>query len=391
MTCKASLQRAKPLRIAFIISTMQPGGAQRVIAQICNFLSARNHAISLVTLESEGTPSFFPIASDVKQLFLGRKSEASAGLGRVRRILGWVSAIRNALIDIRPDVVVSFIDLTNVMTLMAVRGLRVPTIVSERIDPHHHDVGRAGAGLRRLLYPYADRIVVQTERAARYFQSYQASKLVVLANPVPPATLRAAPGTPLANGRFRIIGVGRLDRQKGFDRLATAFCALAGKHPDWDVALYGQGPEAERLNGIIADSGLASRFAIYPPTRTISAELAASHIFAFPSRYEGFPNALAEAMAAGLPSVAFREVSGVEDLIASDESGMLIDQGGNESSAAASLAVALDGLMNSGQLRTRLGEAACSRVELFAPEPMLLRWEQLIREVGGEYGCPKSS
>ncbi len=375
-----------PLRIACIISTMQPGGAQRVIAQICDFLAARGNEVSLITLEPEGTPSFFPLSAAVRPLYLGRTSEASAGFGRVRRISGWVRSIRQALVHLRPDVVISFIDLTNVMVLLASRSLGIPVIVSERIDPHHHNVGRAGTLLRRLTYPWADRIVVQTERAARFFSTYPASQLAVLANPVPPAQAYASPGGPAGIGRLRILGVGRLDPQKGYDRLVTAFRSLALRFPDWDVALFGQGPETQKLRAEISACGLASRIVISPPTRDVPAELAASHIFAFPSRYEGFPNALAEAMAAGLPCVAYREVSGVEDLIVAGESGLLVDQGASEDDASEALARALASLMRSAELRQRLGDAARQRVERFAPELMLHKWERLIVDVLDERG-----
>ncbi len=209
--------------------------------------------------------------------------------------------IRRAIVSVRPDVVISFIDLTNVTVLMATRGLGVPVIVSERIDPHHHAIGRLANALRRITYPSAARIVVQTERAAQFFTGYPASKLVILANPVPAATAHARPAESLSNGRWRIIGVGRLDPQKGFDLLVKAFARLAARFPEWDVVIFGQGPERAALLAAVEAHGLTGRFEVAAPTTQVAAELAASHVFAFPSRYEGFPNALAEAMVAGLP------------------------------------------------------------------------------------------
>ena len=102
------------------------------------------------------------------------------------------------MIATKPDVVISFIDLTNVMVLLATRGLGLPVIVSERIDPHHHAIGRVGTALRRLTYPKADRVVVQTTRAARYFAAIPAARLITLANPVPPACHQASQIAPEA-------------------------------------------------------------------------------------------------------------------------------------------------------------------------------------------------
>ena len=111
---------------------MMPGGAQRVIAQMCDHFVAHGHDTTLVTLEPESAGSFFPVSDGVRLMPLGRVSKPT-WLGRVWRTAKWVRTIRRAIVSVRPDVVISFIDLTNVTVLMATRGLGVPVIVSERI------------------------------------------------------------------------------------------------------------------------------------------------------------------------------------------------------------------------------------------------------------------
>ena len=371
---------SQPLRIACVISTMMPGGAQRVIAQMCDHFVAHGHDTTLVTLEPKSAGSFFPVSDGVRLMPLGRVSK-SAGLGRVWRVAKWVRTIRRAIVSVRPDVVISFIDLTNVTVLMATRGLGVPVIVSERIDPHHHAIGRLANALRGITYPSAARIVVQTERAAQFFTGYPASKLVILANPVPAATAHARPAESLSNGRWRIIGVGRLDPQKGFDLLVKAFARLAARFPEWDVVIFGQGPERAALLAAVEAHGLTGRFEVAAPTTQVAAELAASHVFAFPSRYEGFPNALAEAMVAGLPSTGFADVSGVEELIVSGRNGLLAAWGTRDEDAVQSLAACLASLMTSAELRVRLGAAAAASVHKFAPDRILTAWDQLVADV----------
>ena len=359
---------------------MEPGGAQRVMAQLLAHFVGQGHQATLITFETSADQSFFPLDERVRVLPLGRVAEGE-GLGRVGRVIGWVRNIRRAVIATKPDVVISFIDLTNVMVLLATRGLGLPVIVSERIDPHHHAIGRVGTALRRLTYPKADRVVVQTKRAARYFTALPRTQLVTLANPVPPARLQAQPDLTGGNGRWRIIGVGRLDRQKGFDLLVAAFAKLAGRFPDWDVIVFGKGVERAALQQDIDRHGLGARIMLAAPSQSIAEELAASHIFAFPSRYEGFPNALAEAMAAGLPCVAFGDVSGVEDLIENETSGLLGTWGHGDTDAIESLASNLDKLMNHGQQRLDLGAQARLRTAAFAPSQILQAWDQLIADV----------
>lgn len=369
-----------PLHIACVIYSMEPGGAQRVMAQLLAHFVSQGHLATLITFETSADQSFFPLDERVRVLPLGRASEGG-GLGRVGRVIGWVHSLRRAVIAIKPDVVISFIDLTNVMVLLATRGLGLPVVVSERIDPRHHAIGRVGTALRRLTYPKADRIVVQTTRAARYFATMPRVRLVTLANPVPPARLQAQPDRAGGNGRWRIIGVGRLDRQKGFDLLIAAFANLAGRFPDWDVITFGKGLERDTLQQQIDRHGLGQRIVLAEPSQSIAVELAASHIFAFPSRYEGFPNALAEALAAGLPCVALADVSGVEDLIEHKVSGLISEWGNGDDDAIGSLTANLAQLMEHNQTRLDLGIRARARIDAYAPAQILQAWDQLVADV----------
>ena len=368
------------LHVACVIYSMEPGGAQRVMAQLLDHLVQQGHHATLITFEKPSEQSFFPLDDRVRLLKMGRVAEGR-GIGRLGRVMGWVRNIRRAILSAKPDIVISFIDLTNVMVLLATRGLNIPVIVSERIDPHHHPIGRVGGALRWLTYPKADRIVVQTARAARFFDAMPSARIVTLANPVPPATLPSQPERAGRNGRYRILAVGRLDRQKGFDLLIPAFARLATRFADWDVVVFGKGMERPALQRSIEAHGLADRFVLAEPTQAVAEALAASHVFAFPSRYEGFPNALAEAMAAGLPPVAFADVSGVEDLITHSKSGLICDWGASDRNAVDSLASNLAALMEDGQARLGLGNEARRQVEAFAPSRILQSWDELVADV----------
>jgi GalNAc-alpha-(1->4)-GalNAc-alpha-(1->3)-diNAcBac-PP-undecaprenol alpha-1,4-N-acetyl-D-galactosaminyltransferase len=359
---------------------MMPGGAQRVIAQLCDHFVAHGHDTTLVTLEPESAEIFFPVSDGVRLMPLGRIS-GPVRIGRVWRTAKWLRRIRRAIVSIRPDVVISFIDLTNILVLMATRGLDVPVIVSERNDPHHHAIGGIASAMRRITYPSAARIVVQTDRAAQFFTRYPASKLVILPNPVSDATAGARPAEGSSNGRWRIIGVGRLDPQKGFDLLVKAFARLATRFPGWDVVIFGRGPERAALLAAVETHRLTGRVVVAAPTTRVAAELAASHVFALPSRYEGFPNALAEAMAAGLPAIGFADVSGVEDLIEPNRNGLLAAWGTSDEDAVQSLAACLASLMASAELRVQLGAAAAAGVRKFAPDGILAAWDQLVADV----------
>src|SRR5262249_370408 len=129
-----------------------------------------------------------------------------------------------------------------------------------------------------------------------------------------------------SNGRKRVIAVGRCDPQKGFDRLIDAFALVAEDYPEWDVVMVGDGPERLKLEHRVQRKGLESRIHITGFVSDVYRELSAAQLIAFPSRNEGFPNALAEGLAVGLPAVGYKGVSGVEDLIVDGTTGLLVDQ-----------------------------------------------------------------
>ena len=370
------------LRVACVIGGMQAGGAERVMAQLCNYFAVRGHDVTLVTLAPAGEESFYELSEAVRYWPMGRAVQGR-WLGRPGRVATWIARLRRTFVQLQPDVVISFIELTNVMILLATLGLRIPVVVSERIDPgaYRARLSRLERWLCRLTYPRAARIAVQTARAADFFRDYPAAKLVTIPNPVPAALATARPDATTSDGRYRIIGVGRLDPQKGFDRLIDSFAGLAARFPQWDVAIFGQGPERAALLSQIERHGLSDRIRLMGVTKDIAAEYARAHVMAFPSRYEGFPNALAEGMAAGLPAVAFEDVSGVEDLIVADNTGLLARDSAAAENAIQSLTEQLRRLLESAALRARLGAAARERIGEFRPDIVMTRWDDLVAAV----------
>jgi glycosyltransferase involved in cell wall biosynthesis len=373
------------LRVVCVIADMEAGGAQRVLAQLCNDF-ARDHDVALVTFAPAAAPPFYRLSDSVRLVQLGRP-RSGLSFHRTIRVGDLLLKFRPAMKSLKPDVVISFIDLTNIFVLLAAAGLGAPIIVSERIDPaqYAHRLPVLARRLRRPAYSRAARIVVQTARAAAFFRDWPASKLVIIPNPVRPAAAVARPDIPSADGRFRIVAVGRLDHQKGYDLLIESFARLAARFPQWDVAIFGEGAERKALETRIRTLGLSDRVRLMGIIQDIENELARSHVMALSSRYEGFPNALTEAMAAGLPAVAFESVSGVEDLIVPNTNGLIASWRDTQSAAIQAFGEALSQLMASASLRIQLGAAARRRVEAIEPAAVLGQWKDLIAAVVQEY------
>jgi glycosyltransferase involved in cell wall biosynthesis len=273
--------------------------------------------------------------------------------------------------------VLSFMDTMNLTALLACLGMRVGIVVSERLQPDRKRNGRGIDVARRLLYPRADRTVVQTTRVAAYFPRAMQRRISIIGNPIDPAAASAQPGIPGPRGRFRIVSLGRLEYQKGFDLLIDAFARIADENEHWDLVIFGDGQERESLARQAIVQGVAARVYFAGVTREPQRELAASHIMAFPSRFEGFPNALGEALAVGLPTVGCVGVSGVEDLIVDGVTGFLVSPVGG----SAAFAAALERLVHDGDLRERMGGAARMHVRRWASEAILPEWEHLLEAI----------
>jgi len=333
---------------------------------------AKDHSVSLLTFERTDAASFYPLPSSVA--YMRGDKLGGGGLKRLSRIWSRLGLIRRTIDSVAPDVIVSFTDTTNIAALLACSGRGIPIIVSERVDPAHHDIGWVRNLLRAYTYPLARFIVVPSQRVASYFPASLQSKMRVIGNPIPIPSVRAQVGQ--SSGRKRVIAVGRHEPQKGFDLLLEAFALIACAFPDWDLVIVGDGTGRSRLERRIEALGLRQRVSLKSVVSDICQELADSHLIAFPSRYEGFPNALAEALAAGLPAVGYKDVSGVEDLIIDCHTGLLADQ----REGPLGLARALSQMLADDKLRIRLGTAARHHVRRWAPDRIFSLWEETLED-----------
>lgn len=370
------------MRILCLIPAMGAGGAERVMSYLVAHW-IQHHDVTLLTLEEPGTAAFYHLPESLPRIQVDRRG--SRGMRRPFTILSRVRVLRRVVEDLAPDVIVSFTSMMNVTALVACLRTGIPVIVCDRNDPSHQRIGWTRNLARGLTYALARLVVVQTRRIGDYFPPSLRPTLRIVGNPVPVARCVARPDIPGADRRMRVIAVGRLIHQKGFDRLIDAFALVAGARPDWDLTIVGEGWQRPALENQVRQRSLEGRVSLPGVGTDIFRELAASHLLVIPSRYEGFPNALAEGLAAGLPAVGFSGVSGVEELIVHGETGLLVDP----REGVAGLARALSLLMADAPRRTRFGDAARRHVSRWAPDRIFGQWDDLLAEaVGARAGRP---
>lgn len=362
------------MRLTLVISSLVLGGAEGVFARLANGLARRGHSIALLTLDDGALPPFYALAPGVRHQALGL-ARASAGLlDALRANLGRIRTLRRAMLashgEERPGAVLTFMDTTNILALLALAGTGVPAIVCERTDPRLYDIGPLWRGLRRLAYPLAARVVAQTEAVCRTLPG----RCVALPNPVEPPPDLGAGWTP-PQGSL-LLALGRLAPEKGFDLLLQAFASIATAHPDWTLVILGEGPERPALEALRASLGLEGRVLLPGRVDAPGGTLRRADLFVLSSRFEGFPNALCEAMACGLPAVAFDCPSGPGEIVRHGVDGLLAPPGD-----VGALAEALSALMGDDIRRRAMAARAPEVLERFGLEKVLDMWEELLMHV----------
>lgn len=365
--------------IAIVIHALTGGGSEHAAALMASHWAAAGRPVTLITLAGIETDTI-ALHPAVQRIGLNAMAPSKNPVQAAFANRARVQKLRAALHQVSPRHVIALTDRTAILTLLACRGTPWRAIVSERTDPRYHRIGRLWNWLRRRTYPEARCIVAQTEDAASALRPIAGrAPVVVIPNgvPAPPAV---DPGHPLLKngqsplGRARCaIGLGRLSREKGFDQLIDAFCPIAGDHRDWHLVLVGEGPERRRLEQQVREAGLSDRIHLPGWFENPWAALQSADIFVLPSRYEGFPNALLEAMAAGLAVIAFDCPSGPSEIIQPDINGLLITNNDPEA-----LMTALGRLMSDSLQREALGREARRVLDRFSLPRHFERWNELL-------------
>lgn len=362
-------------RLTLVISSLQAGGAERVLSRMANYWAAEGRAITLLSFDAPDAQPFYPLHPGVELHGLGFLRESHSTLAAVTNTFWRARNLRIALAKSQPDRVLSFLDQVNVLTLIAARRLHVPVVVSERSDPTHCPLNGRWRQLRKWTYPYARAVVVQTPEAAAYFTSPRVRTAIVPNIVWPPSAVVDPDRYTAADDEEPrwIIAVGRLGPEKGFDLLLAAFARIAARHPRWNLRIVGDGDLREALERQTRDLGLTDRVQFTGRVQDVGARLATSDIFVMSSRFEGFPNALGEAMAAGLAVVAFDCPSGPRALIRHGVDGLLVPP-----ENVPALAETLDGLISAPNQRAALAARASDIVERFSEPAIMQRWEDLL-------------
>ena len=372
----------KNMKICFVIDSLQCGGAERVVSLMANHWAEQGWDITILTFDDGTQPSYYALHPKIihgpLKLELTSVKRTQAYYENLCRIWG----LRKSLKSIQPDAIISFIDITNIFTTFASFGLGVPLIISERSNPYLHEIGRLWNTLRFWVYPFTDRIVFQTKGVSSFFPQRIRNNSVVIPNPVFPIPCRTNIG-PAFNSPF-ILSVGRLAEEKGFDLLISAFAQIAAKFPEWRLVIAGEGPLRPQLLQLLQKFHLEEKVDLPGKIQEIYSVYPQASLFVLSSRFEGFPNALCEAMAAGLPVIATDCAYGPSEIIQHDINGLLVPV--NDLDA---LSNALENLIADVEKRNFLATNAAEITKNYSMDYIMGLWETTIQNTTTKKYLPR--
>lgn len=302
------LSAAHPRRtLLLVIANFGAGGAEHVMITLANAL-AQNYQVHLMVFD--GTGPFAAAASpDVRVHNLGVKQVRYGGWPFIRSVR-----------SIRPDLIVSTLSHVNFFVLFFSLFLpSVPVVVREAITPNYLKSRRFYPLMKllyKVLYPRAAKIVAPTSLALGQLQDLtglRPDKFQRILNPVnfDAYTNLTFPAPDPVVTRF--VSCGRLDPQKGYDRLITALAAWKDRH-DWIFDIFSDGPQRPFLEKLLVQYGLQDRVRLLGVNMEAPRKYKNYDYFLFPSRFEGLPNVVLESLAQGTKVIATREAGGVVDI-----------------------------------------------------------------------------
>lgn len=353
------------------------GGVEKFSINLANEMVRRGHMVSFFTWDEIGAKPLFFLDDRVNwvKLDLGNPQFSVTWSVRLKRFFHFRKNLKHA----SPDVILVFESGIFLVVRLFLLALGYRVVLAERNSPSKHKYLRKSSKIFSILGHYfASEIVFQFSRYKDFLPKFLRHKVVGLPNPVVSSLMVTQVEQDFKHDRKRILFIGRLVYQKNVGALIHAFLALAEDFPQWDLVIGGVGPDQSYLSRILEGSVYSQRVFFLGSIKNPQSYYSRADIFCMPSFYEGFPNALAEALVAGLPAVGFQDCCGVSDLIQDGVNGILT-QG---AMTGDNLHLSLRSLMNDSLLRTTMGNKAKLSVSKFDPSIVYNLWENFLVKGG---------
>ena len=378
-----------PLKIMYVYYHMAyTGGVVRVLSDKMNYLSEHGYEITLVTYEQGEHPLIFALNPNIHYydtqtpLFPLYKYHYFTRLYHLYRINKVFTLRLKSIIDkTKPNIIITVAG--DHMSCNAVA--KINSDAKKIIESHSinfetmNGVKKGKNNILQKLYEIFDKrtisnfdaLVALTQGSAKEWKI-----IIPLVFVIPNPITQYPENIPEPTIHKRIIAVGRLDFEKGFDRLVTAFSLISEEIQDWKLDIYGEGKEKEKLLSLIQSNTLADKIEIHQPTSDIYNEYMRSDFCVVSSYYEGWGLVLVEAMSCGIPCVSFNCKYGPQDIIKDKENGLLaINNDIND------LSKKMLWMCQHQEERIQMGQKAREDMNHYKKDIIMHKWEQLFRNI----------
>lgn len=378
-------------RIAFYIGDLGKGGAEHVIRNLAEYFHSKGVKTYMVTkLKGEDE---YELSDGIERIIADITPEEE--VGRLHNLIARIRKLRRIWREVQPDIIVSFIRKNNLMALASAAPLKIPVVVSVRSTPEREFGNELVKRLSFMMFKRAVGIVVLTNEAKEYFPERLQSKIIVMPNAIDMRFIEVLEGKRdwygleddknnkddvisgmYAKRRHEVITVGRIDDNKNQRMLVDAFAMVSDKHPDWTLHIYGDGEGrmelVEHVVGLAPD--ISDRILFHGVTDNVANIMAGRAIFVLPSKMEGMPNALIEAMVMGMACISTDcPCGGPAELIKDGVNGLLV-----QVTDVSTMADDLDNLMSDESLRMLLGTQASRLVDTVHPDKVCEQWMEYL-------------
>lgn len=366
-------------------ATFNSGGMERIVIDKANYLADKGYEVYIVTTEQRGRNSFYVLAPSVKIIDLAVNYSLDNGCLWKKVLFHHFRRLRHRMLltsvlkKIQPDITIStFGNEVTFLHKIKYGGRKILEIHFSkqfRLQLNRSGIWRYIDLYRtyldeRLVCKY-DSFVVLTEEDKRYWGNIPNITVI-------PNFIKVIPKLRSEVIQKKVLAVGRLSYQKGFDRLIEIWDVIHRKHKEWSLDIYGSGEERDNLLNLIEQKGLSKTITIHNPVSDLSQIYAQSSIYVLTSRYEGFPMVLLEAMSFGLPIVSYQCQCGPADLISNAYDGFLIKEDDTEA-----FIEKLSFLMDDFDMRKIISNNTLEKINKFRQDIIMSKWEILFMKTMG--------
>lgn len=378
------------MKIAYIYPALTTiGGADRVITEKANyFAGVCKFEVFVITAHQNGLPLSFPLSPNVKHIDLGVNFDEQYKYGFFKRGLLYLKLIKiykgrlsKLLHELNVDIALTTIsrDVDFLASLTDGSAKFAEAHVSKRFLRNNHLLQNKGGlytlvgkiwswRLEKAIEQFTGLIVLTNNDAAKW-TNLDKEKITVIPNAYP-----FYPEIKSNCSAKKIISVGRLEEQKGYDKLIDAWEIVTKKHKDWTIAIYGEGSLHNDLTKRIQDKQLTQSFFINKPVKNIIDKYIESSFLVLSSVFEGFGMVLVEAMTCGIPVISFDCPDGPADIIHNEEDGFLVELGNIEQ-----LADRICYMIEHEEKRIAMGAKAAINIKRYDPNIIMNQWVNLFK------------